>query len=198
MEKKIQGKVKHVTKKLQKFIDSIAVVKKSNVPTIDADFYYSKVDGSYLTHVGLEDDLKFLLRKGITDQVISGLGFNPTEQKWYGWSHRAIYGYGIGSECTMRSIGYRPENKEAFIKHLKSLDERLNPNHKCTYDIREEGVFVKSEFLGYPEDKSQDKFIGDMNIELHRYPKKWGRGEWTAKTLEESKLMAESFAEGVS
>ena len=24
------------------------------------------------------------------------IGFNPAEQKWYGWSHRAIYGYGIG------------------------------------------------------------------------------------------------------
>ena len=24
------------------------------------------------------------------------LGFSPKTQKWYGWSHRAIYGFGIG------------------------------------------------------------------------------------------------------
>lgn len=23
-------------------------------------------------------------------------GFNPEEQKWYGWSHRAIHGFGVG------------------------------------------------------------------------------------------------------
>ena len=26
------------------------------------------------------------------------IGFCEREQKWYGWSHRAIYGYGIGAE----------------------------------------------------------------------------------------------------
>jgi hypothetical protein len=26
------------------------------------------------------------------------IGFQPEEQKWYGWSHRAIYGFGIGSK----------------------------------------------------------------------------------------------------
>ncbi|MGI9491384.1 MAG: hypothetical protein ACR2QF_03055 [Geminicoccaceae bacterium] len=25
------------------------------------------------------------------------IGFNEAEQKWYGWSHRAIYGFGVGS-----------------------------------------------------------------------------------------------------
>ena len=26
------------------------------------------------------------------------IGFCEREQKWYGWSHRAIYGFGIGDE----------------------------------------------------------------------------------------------------
>ena len=36
------------------------------------------------------------------------IGFCEKEQKWYGWSHRAIYGFGIGDEvregdCTAKS-----------------------------------------------------------------------------------------------
>lgn len=27
---------------------------------------------------------------------VCSIGFNEDEQKWYGWSHRAIFGYGIG------------------------------------------------------------------------------------------------------
>lgn len=27
---------------------------------------------------------------------ICSIGFCPSKQKWYGWSHRAIYGFGIG------------------------------------------------------------------------------------------------------
>lgn len=27
-----------------------------------------------------------------------GLGFSEKENKWYGWSHRAVYGFGIGDK----------------------------------------------------------------------------------------------------
>lgn len=40
---------------------------------------------------------KFLDKHGIKSERV-GLGFSEKEQKWYGWSHRAIYGFGIGSE----------------------------------------------------------------------------------------------------
>ena len=30
-----------------------------------------------------------------TDDVPS-IGFSESEQKWYGWSHRAVYGFGLG------------------------------------------------------------------------------------------------------
>ena len=44
-----------------------------------------------------------IVKKGIqvfekTDPAhcVCSIGFNPNERKWYGWSHRAIYGFGIG------------------------------------------------------------------------------------------------------
>lgn len=32
------------------------------------------------------------------DSTIKHIGFSPRDQKWYGWSHRAIFGFGIGDE----------------------------------------------------------------------------------------------------
>lgn len=31
------------------------------------------------------------------DSHVCSIGFSEREQKWYGWSHRAIFGFGIGS-----------------------------------------------------------------------------------------------------
>ena len=45
MEKEL--KTKKVSKKLQKFINSIAVIGNSNIPNDDGKIYYSKVDGAY-------------------------------------------------------------------------------------------------------------------------------------------------------
>lgn len=28
---------------------------------------------------------------------VCSIGFSPRDQRWYGWSHRAIYGFGIGA-----------------------------------------------------------------------------------------------------
>ena len=60
-----------------------------------------------------------------------GVGFSEKEQKWYGWSHRARYGFGIGSKCKKGDVHYKGK-------------------------------------------------------------------EWTAKTLDDAKRMAEDFAEAVS
>jgi len=32
------------------------------------------------------------------DHKVCSIGFCEKEQKWYGWSHRAIYGFGIGDK----------------------------------------------------------------------------------------------------
>ncbi len=53
-------------------------------------------------YIGGIDDLNYLLDRGIYDIQTFGdckccaIGFNEDEQKWYGWSHRAICGFGIG------------------------------------------------------------------------------------------------------
>ncbi len=61
---------------------------------------YSHVDGGY---VGTPECAYRLMQQNIgpaskarPNHKVCSIGFNPTEQKWYGWSHRAIYGFGIG------------------------------------------------------------------------------------------------------
>ncbi len=49
---------------------------------------------------------------------VCSIGFCDKEQKWYGWSHRAIFGFGIGSEVKKgdccASSGY---TKEYLAEH---------------------------------------------------------------------------------
>ncbi len=58
------------------------------------------------------------------DNVCS-IGFSEKNQKWYGWSHRAIYGFGVGDEIhegdCAASPGYIPE----YLKEHPEADRSL-------------------------------------------------------------------------
>lgn len=165
------------------------------------DTYHSKYDGSTIYS---EDDIKWLYKKGITEELQNSrgeigctcnVGFNPTEQKYYGWSHRANCSFGIGSECKKGYVSYEPKNKEEFIEQIKSYKHEF---HDQVYEIKSDGVEIISTFKGDPEDKSQDQYIGKIDTVFYHYPDIWGRGEYTALTLEDAKEMACSFARSVS
>jgi|TARA_R110000822_G_scaffold6851_14_gene28715 hypothetical protein len=208
--------MKKVTKKLQKFIDSISEIGDSNIPDDGDKIYYSEVDGSYLTRVGMENDLNFLLKNGITEQIQnwnnekgnpSNIGFNPIEQKWYGWSHRAIFGFGIDSECKKGNLGYSAGNKIDFAEeNLRwygdtDMDETYDDTYKINATVKEHtedgvlGVLVEYEYDNTVPNKAMR---GKTSLNFEPYPETWGKGEWTAKTLEEAKVMAIDFSKGVS
>ena len=209
MEKEL--KTKKISKKLQKFINSIAVIGNSNIPNDDCKIYYSKVDGAYLTRVGMENHLNFLLKRGITEQIQDGygepntccIGFNPIEKKWYGWSHRAIFGFGIGSECKKGDCHYEPSNKEDFKEDcLRFLgDTDMSETYK-TNPIAEEGeqdgklgVWVR---YTYNDKVPNEEMRGQISGVFCEYPEKYGKGEWVAETIEDAKQMAIDFARNIS
>lgn len=78
----------------------------------------SKQDGSYIGDP--EDAYRKITRYGITeffkfgsDCNVASIGWSPSQQKWYGWSHRALYGFKIGDtvkegDCCASS-GYTDE-----------------------------------------------------------------------------------------
>jgi hypothetical protein len=64
-----------------------------------------EMDAVYNAHgvyVGDKETADFLAEKGIipeakrTDSNVCSIGFSHKDQKWYGWSHRAIHGFGVG------------------------------------------------------------------------------------------------------
>lgn len=203
--------MKKVTKKLQQFIDSISTIGDSTIPDDDGKIYYSKVDGSYLTRVGMENDLNYLLKLGVSEQIQSGygepstacIGFNPTEQKWYGWSHRAIYGFGVGSECKKGSCGYSASNKKDFAEeNLRwycdtDMDETYKVDISAKEAIQEGKLGVKVEYT-YNNKVPNESMRSTTHFVFEPYPKKWGKGEWTANSLNEAREMAVDFAKGVS
>ncbi len=54
----------------------------------------------------------------------SGTGFSEREQKWYGWSHRAVCGFGIGDRIFEPDFG---DDKTLFTRHgsqpIKNMDD---------------------------------------------------------------------------
>jgi hypothetical protein len=64
---------------------------------------------------------KDFLKKHDIKEIETGLGFSEKEQKWYGWSHRAIYGFGVGTKIKKGDVVY--DGKEYTIKNLKQAKE---------------------------------------------------------------------------
>lgn len=73
-------------------------------------------DGRY---IGDKKMARFLcVKKGIRPQLahpshsVCSIGFSTKDGKWYGWSHRSIFGFKIGSKCTKGDCHYTPERGE--------------------------------------------------------------------------------------
>jgi len=78
------------------------------------------IDGDY--YIGRDEEAKMLTKKrGLTklqpcskDSNVVAVGFNEKEQKWYGWSHRAMFGFGIGDKIFRERFG---NDRTNFSKH---------------------------------------------------------------------------------
>ena len=153
--------------------------------------YISKHDKSYITLVGLEDNVKHLAELGITEQLSKDTGFSPLHNKWYGWSHRAIYGFTIGSTCKKGDVHYRPKTKEQFMEaQVEFWTDDKTVNVKAE-ERDDDIIYISWDYI----DGGEGKISG---IEQKYSPLFLGKGEWTAETMEDAKQMAIDFAQSVS
>jgi len=64
------------------------------------------------------------VQKAQPGHSVCSIGFNESEQKWYGWSHRAICGFGIGDRLFEEDYG---DDETLFTQHgektIAALDE---------------------------------------------------------------------------
>ena len=94
----------------------------------DHIYYISMVDNGY---IGGEDSYRLLVEeRGLiliqkarpTDNTCS-IGYSPEENKWYGWSHRAIYGFKVGDKCKDGDLGVGDGYTFKPGDTLKTLDD---------------------------------------------------------------------------
>jgi len=190
-----------LSESFKKWIDSVSTKN-------DKGEYRSKVDGSYMHLEGVPWTglYKFLHEHGVEnfqshsgqDDTTASIGFSVSEQKWYGWSHRAFYGFGVGSTVSPGNIGYMPPDKQEFMSDILrfwSDDDHLDIRGEET---REDGVLGVRVSWTYSDSIPNMAIHGTTGGAFWAYPEEWGRGEWTAKTLEDAKQMAIDFAEDIS
>lgn len=85
---------------------------------------YSKIDGAY---VGSPDMATYLACQGIAPQSnggspVASIGFIAKEQRWAGWSHRAMCSFGIGDRLFEADYG---TEDTLFTEHGPSVIETL-------------------------------------------------------------------------
>jgi hypothetical protein len=111
---------------IRDYLELIAEVKPSRIENDDGQEYVTKEGGLYLTRVGMEDHIDFIRERGITQHLqgsddtstVACVGYAPETEKWYGWSHRAIYGFKIGSTCHKGDCHHVPNKGEWTAKTL--------------------------------------------------------------------------------
>lgn len=162
--------------------------------------WVTKARGDYITLRGMEDKYEMLLPPlSLVSSIWEAgkpinIGFNAAERKWYGWSHRAAFGFGIGSKCKKGDCHYQPTDKDDFLQDVIrfwSDADHLN----VTGEHREAGVYVEWEISqAVPNEQARGQITGVFTD----YPSEYGRGEWVAKTLADAQQMAIDFAESVA
>lgn len=137
--------------------------------------------------------------RGIRPELISSgsnvcfIGFCEKETKWYGWTHRGICGFTIGSTCEKDDCHYTPDN----FDEIKSNCLHLVGGLECAVNEPLKGVHVHvDEPFEVCELQERNYFLRACSEEICVY--EVGRGEWEAKTLEDAKQMAVDFVRGVS
>jgi len=159
-------------------------------------------------YIGNEEMSRYLCEeRGIAPEVanpldrVCSVGFCEKDQKWYGWSHRAIYGFGLGSVTKRGDCAYKAPTEEAFGQQMLDFfcgddDSYINAIHGPSVDADgSRGVMVEATY----SDKVPNERLRGTRYSLFRpYPETFGRGEWVAETMDDAKQMAIDFAESVS
>ena len=154
--------------------------KQSIGETMDYTTVSTK-NGNYIGGIVESYQLSWLTRfeSGFGGKGTVSIGFDEKEQKWYGWSHRAMFGFGIGSTVKPGDVAYQPSTRELWAIDLAKFYE-----------------FPEYEFY---ENNTKLRLFGNGKLSMEEdVPTEFGKGEWTAETQEDAKQMAMDFAMDVS
>ena len=152
-------------------------------------------DGNY---IGDSKTAHYLcVKRGIKPDVINGasvcsIGFCESENKWYGWSHRAINGFGIGDSVVRGDCAYVPSCEEDEV--LCALDFWGNSGER---GVKYSEIKTDEHGKLYIDIEFPDSKCSEISGIRHYLKGNYGKGEWVANTLDDAKQMAIDFAESV-
>lgn len=101
------------------------------------------IDSAYTPngdYIGNPKDARYLIvKRGIVPQRrtptsnVCSIGYNSRERKWYGWSHRAIFGFRVGSvvkkgDCHAETlpVGFRAKNLSDAKRMAEAFAESVS------------------------------------------------------------------------
>lgn len=200
--------------KAKEWLDIVAYITKKDfgLGIGTSKIYCSKFDNSYITHVGMEDKIKFLADREITKELTHGIGFSPKENKWYGWSHRGICGFNIGFKCVKGCANYSASAPEELIddyaNFFADISQEIADKKRAECQILPDRTGIRVTTAGHnmPVCNMEDvldclddpKSFPVKNVLADSYVIKCGRGKWTAKTMADAKQMAIDYNEAIA
>ncbi len=127
------------------------------------------------------------------------IGFSEKEQKWYGWSHRGIHGFAVGDQVEKGDCAYLAKDPNDYLDDMRRFyDDEDYHERTWAYHGDKNGVLGVWIVWTYNHEVPNVDIRGTDNHHFSPYPKEWGKGAWTAQTLEDCKQMALDYYEGVS
>ena len=171
-----------------------------------ADWIYTSAYTLEDVYIGSPKDAHYLcVKRGIYPEPkkpysnICTIGFSKKEKKWFGWSHRAIAGFKIGSKVKRGDCAYKPCSKTDFkyaCTHFWSDSNHIyTKSVGKTSDEGQRGVYTS---WMYDNKVKNESLRGTINGIFTPYPETFGKGEWEAKTMEDARQMAIDFADDVA
>jgi len=113
--------------------------------------------------------------------------------------HRAFYGFKVGSTVSKGDCAYQPDSLDDIIKDTNNFwndRDNLNTNTCIKFNADNNKDMLYTEWT-YSDTVPNKKIRGTISSLWTEIPE-LGKGEWTAKTLDDAKQMAIDFAESVS
>ena len=119
------------------------------------------------------------------------IGKSDVDNKWYGWSHRAMCGFNVGSEVYPGHCAYKSDSMEEFKREMYDwYSDGMYNDLKLV--VESNGIRVSYKIV--PQGKGRENALPQENF--HEFTP--GRGTWIAKNMSDARQMACDFAMSVS
>lgn len=157
---------------------------------------------------------RLVVKRGIAPEKIQPesmtctVGYCREDGCWYGWSHRASFGFKAGSKVKRGDCGFLTTDPEELKKELRKVypnDGKHYRKVRMHYNSVDKFVGVYLEEARRPQrlikrGKRKGEYVPDGPVIWKRlnYRHSLGRGEWTAKDIVDARQMAVDFARSVS